>query len=470
MKILGYNNINEVVDEAKENVEDLIFKSRIGDINASIQLIFYYIVEDEGISKRAIRYILTSIEQGNSFLAEIMADMYLKGSDSEQLKIAVSPEKAFKLFLKSSSFSSFKHLREIAGEDDRMWRQIVNSALQNKLHPAYNNIISAISKSLPDDITRVKSYTKVIDDTALFFVELRRKMVIESNLLERESKMLTHYTDINALRSMLQLDKTAVVSESDKKGKPVIRLYNVAYMNDPEEGMFLFNNELKELGEYLVEENYYNTYLSSFTSGDIDDLTMWRLYGRDGKGISITSPTKDLFPQLAACEMCCKDLQSFIEGRFMSDASRNEINICLYKVKYDCTEIQEEILSRYNKLKDAIAENDDNQNLELVNVLKQSFVKVSDEVRFLYKSEQYKVESEYRLLSFHQLDSPMVKLDERENPRLYLNSLPIFGEGTIINIGPKVEDKVVIKLELEYRLKKYGFNGVTVKFSEAKYR
>ena len=38
------------------------------------------------------------------------------------------------------------------------------------------------------------------------------------------------------------------------------------------------------------------------------------------------------------------------------------------------------MLRLYSKLKDAIAENGDDQNSELVNVFKQSFVKVSDEI------------------------------------------------------------------------------------------
>ncbi len=471
MKILGHNNLDEIVDDAKENLDELILKSEFGDANASTQLIFYYIQENGGISKRSFRYILKSIEQGNGILAEVMAGMYLSGYDSEQLKVNQSSFKAFKLLLKSKSFSSFKQLREIAAEDDNMWRLIINSANEGWLHPVYNYIISTISRAIPNSIHRVKSYAKVIDDTALFFVDLRKKMVIESNIVDRGNKPhLTHYTDINALRSMLRLNKDTVVTENDKKNNPVVRLYNVAYMNDPEEGMFLFKDRLKDLGKYLVEDSYYNAYLCSFTSGNIDDLTMWRLYGRDGGGISITTPMESLFPVLATCEMCCRNLQSFIDGSIISDAARNEMNICLYKVEYDIRDVQTKILEYYNTLKETISENGDDDNIELIDALKQSFVKVSDEIRFLYKSEQYKVESEYRLLSFHQLDSPMVQLDERENPRLYIPSFPLFGEGTVINIGPKVEDKVAIKLELEYRLKKYGFNGVVVKFSEAKYR
>lgn len=471
MQILGHNNIDELVSEAKSNVDDLILESDLGNVGASTKLIFYYIGEADGsISRRAIRYILKSIEQGNSILAEVMAEMYLNGSESEQLKVKPSQFKAFKLFLKSKSFSSFKKLREIALDDDIKWRQIIKSANGNNLHPVYNYIITTISKALPDDIARIKSYAKVIDDTALFFIEFRKKMVVKSNIVDRKNIPLTHYTDIGALRSMLRLESDTLVEEGVKKKNPVVRLYNVAYMNDPEEGMFLFKDKLKDLRQYLESENYYNTYLSSFTSGDMDDLTMWRLYGRDGKGLSITTPMKTLLPELVACEMCCRDLQSFIDGSILADATRNEMNICLYKVQYDIDDIQVEMQAHYNRLKKIISDNGDDKNEEILDALMQSFVKVSDEVRFLYKSEQYKVESEYRLLSFHQLDSPMVKLDERENPRLYINSFPIFGEGTVINIGPKVEDKVAIKLELEYRLKKYGFYGVKVQFSKAKYR
>ena len=475
MELIDGNRIDTISKTTESEIEELKFQSETGDKEASLQLMVYYFWLEQKLNRSAIRYMLLAAKQGNNFLANTLGDLYLKGHESNDFKIEPSPRKAFRFFLMTNSFSAFKSLRSLANDDDKLWEPVVESAANNRLHPIYNDLINTISKSIPNDISKIKAYTEVIDDIINFFVEERRKMVIESNLNQdqdlSQDEMLTHYSDINALHSMLRLPTDKKDLEKYKKEYPVVRLYNVAYMNDPEEGIFIYDKEtFNELVPYLGEENYYYTYLSSFTSSNPDDLTMWRLYGRDGKGISITIPMKTLFPVSSMLESCCSDLQKFIGEDYFVNAMRNEKNICLYKVQYDGNEMQTKISEQLMKLKTVINDNGDCNNEELVNSLMRSFVQASDEVRFLYKSSQYSIESEYRFLSFQTLESEAIKMDERAIPRLYINSKPIFKEGTIITIGPKVEDKIAIKLELEYRLKKYGCDGVSVVISNAKYR
>lgn len=99
------------------------------------------------------------------------------------------------------------------------------------------------------------------------------------------------------------------------------------------------------------------------------------------------------------------------------------------------------------------------------------FAKASDEIRYLYKNPQYQPEKEFRYLALHKIESEQVKLDEREIPHLYIETHPnLFGKGIEIIIGPKAEKEIDIKLDIEYRLKRYGFNDVKVSISKVKYR
>ena len=54
---------------------------------------------------------------------------------------------------------------------------------------------------------------------------------------------------------------------------------------------------------------------------------------------------------------------------------------------------------------------------------------------------------------------------------LYVETPPdLFRKGVEIVIGPKAEKEIDIKLDIEYRLKRYGFNDIKVSISKAKYR
>lgn len=78
---------------------------------------------------------------------------------------------------------------------------------------------------------------------------------------------MTHYTNIQAIHSMLRIPKNFSEYEEYRQKYPVLRLYNTAYMNDPEEGLYLFDcEELKEIVPYIEEERYYRTYIASFTT------------------------------------------------------------------------------------------------------------------------------------------------------------------------------------------------------------
>lgn len=89
-------------------------------------------------------------------------------------------------------------------------------------------------------------------------------------------KSAVHFSSIPALISILQ--------------EKAIRLYNLHNLNDPRE--FTFSSRLFGLDDDLVEDARDNIFLISLCERHIlsevkNEFNLWRLYGKDGKGIVI---------------------------------------------------------------------------------------------------------------------------------------------------------------------------------------
>lgn len=89
-------------------------------------------------------------------------------------------------------------------------------------------------------------------------------------------KSVVHFSSIPALISILQ--------------EKAIRLYNLHNLNDPRE--FTFSSKLFGLDDGIVEDARSNIFLISFCKRQIlsevkNEFNLWRLYGKNGKGIII---------------------------------------------------------------------------------------------------------------------------------------------------------------------------------------
>jgi hypothetical protein len=89
-------------------------------------------------------------------------------------------------------------------------------------------------------------------------------------------KTVVHFSSIPALISILQ--------------EKAVRLYNLHNLNDPRE--FTFSSRLFGLDDRLVEDARTNIFLISFCEREIlsevkNEFNLWRLYGKNGKGIVI---------------------------------------------------------------------------------------------------------------------------------------------------------------------------------------
>ena len=112
---------------------------------------------------------------------------------------------------------------------------------------------------------------------------LREKHGVESG------KFFSHYTDFTALDSILA-----------GNASNHLRLYNVAYFNDPNEGAtfpaalgekmrsLIYGSDSEIPHEIAVEaDKVFSVYACSF-SEEADRLDLWRAYGKNGEGYSIT--------------------------------------------------------------------------------------------------------------------------------------------------------------------------------------
>ena len=104
--------------------------------------------------------------------------------------------------------------------------------------------------------------------------------------MKKVPKCFGHYTRGSVLQTLLKQENNISNGEQyEIKGRT--RLYNVIYMNDPEEG--------KILDKFLGLEKSYNSqkevssspwFLMSLTRA-IDDLTMWSQYGDNAEGVCL---------------------------------------------------------------------------------------------------------------------------------------------------------------------------------------
>jgi hypothetical protein len=263
---------------------------------------------------------------------------------------------------------------------------------------------------------------------------------LKDSLEFKEDKEITHYTTLKNLNYMI---------------KTPIRISNASYVNDPGEGTVLLeyvkhhlsnkgkNKKGSSLWEHIFsicldkdrqEINFNRVFTLSFIKtqsngntceGKKDKLKMWTRYGDNGQG----------------CCIVLKDLRKLTDN-------------CLYKIIYidDNQKIEDDdpsIENQLDKLIDKISNylsslesklKDDNEDChtECCSLL----IDLLDEVRFLFKSTDYKDEEEVRIIQCFEEGHPSIKsgsYDPENVDKIYveLDKDLIFEE---VILGPKVQN------------------------------
>ena len=310
-----------------------------------------------------------------------------------------------------------------------------------------------------------------------------------------------HYTSGEALQSILGKEDKAPFSISGKT-----RLNNANYMNDPEEGVILEDILKLEKRNPLEPSSWF---LMSFTS-KTDDLAMWSQYGNNAEGVCIVLKESDFarYHSLSDLPWYQKNSDKQIGHKMKSsveiqnDTSSNESNKematrgndnkqnsedkhstlnndmdYLYRVAYvhysnDQFNIEEselftneEVTRLKGLLEDLKSELRDYKNPRDPFYIK-AIGDCIEEIRYLFKSVDYKYEEELRILQYANLipDNNKIKIDySPEFGKLYLERKEKIQIEKVI-FGPKFPNPEYVTPLLKLLDKDIAFKKSTIKF------
>ena len=310
-----------------------------------------------------------------------------------------------------------------------------------------------------------------------------------------------HYTSGKALQSILGKEDKAPFSISGKT-----RLNNANYMNDPEEGEILENILKLEKRNPLDPSSWF---LMSFTS-KTDDLAMWSQYGNNAEGVCIVLNENDFahYHSLSDLPWYQKNSDKQISHKMNSsveisnDSSSNESNKEMTTRDNDNTQNSEDKYSTPNTNQDYLYRvayvhySDDQFDIEETELFtseevtrlkgllvdlkselrdyknsgdpfyKKAIADCIEEIRYLFKSVDYKYEEELRILQYANLnsDNDKIKIDySPEFGKLYLEREENVQIGEVI-FGPKFPNPEYVTPLLKLLDKDIKYKKSTIKF------
>ena len=330
-----------------------------------------------------------------------------------------------------------------------------------------------------------------------------------------------HYTKGKTLQNLLDQD-TGNIDDTKFSVSGKTRLYNANYMNDPEEGLvieeILKPSKDKEITSYFKKRNILDPspwFLMSFTS-KTDDLTMWSQYGDGAQGVCLVLKEDDFSRFTSFNDVSWRRETTSLEFINKIDLSMSELSGDLKisaneaKKKESTFSANVEEAQSQPEKKDKVAKGnidylyriayvkntgenfeleetelfDDNEITKLkesVNNLKQKlYERVNDndyfykeaisncieEIRYLFKSVDYKYENELRILRYANLDpsNDKIKIDKISGiGKLYVErEHPIQIDEVIF--GPKFPNPEYVTPLLKLLDKEIKYKKSTIKF------
>lgn len=245
-----------------------------------------------------------------------------------------------------------------------------------------------------------------------------------NNALEN-SNLISHYTNLNSLRSLVQ--------------KNPFRLYNVTYMSDPSEGKALLarlegydsTNNIAKIEGFLSESTRSPAYVGSFVKKEAgehledNEIFRWCTYGKHN--LKEAGGACLHFDISHFSEHPPQELDFFYPEKNMksSIASHPEQKAYIYKIAYKDDMESESLSLSLDVLKDLLdkikVHQWDNNNPD--HLLAREIL---DEIRFLFKANQYRGETELRIVKIRHFSDELpedVKVDmDKLPPRFYMEA------------------------------------------------
>ena len=287
-----------------------------------------------------------------------------------------------------------------------------------------------------------------------------------------EGQSLSHYTKFVALDSILK------EGESNH-----LRLYNVAYFNDPLEGAafpaalvdgmceWIYGRKGEIPHEIAVEGKKFSVYACAFSARD-DHLPLWIAYGNNGDGYNITGtiPNHMKADEKSGAMQEMHRSSPLVKDETAAEKSKDAL-IRVYKVQYgkEAEDTAQRLALRLENLKSILEETDK----EVTKTVKAVAKWILADLRYLYKDEAFEWEEEYRIIRVAEFNDKKMKPDDRTPPRLYLETPPfLFAEsGGKVTVGPCVAKEAAPELYIRRQLTKNGWNKTTdIAHSKMPYR
>ena len=357
----------------------------------------------------------------------------------------------------------------------------------------------------------VRSYDENSDElkTLLSIYQLVQKIKYQLGLKDEDKNQMLkfgHYTKGSTLQIMLDQEG------NDKKDFSVsgkTRLYNANYMNDPEEGIVIEQILGLDRRDILEPSSWF---LMSFTN-KTDDLAMWSQYGDDAKGVCLVLRENDFSRFTSFNDVSWRkegiplvETMNKIESTLSYDlkGSPNELNNIkptvaikeekrleseknenvpkgnrdyLYRIAYvkniggdieleqtelfDKSEI-EDLAKMVNSLKEKLG----SSSKVTDNNYQDAISECIEEIRYLFKSVDYKYENELRILRYANLDpsNKEIKIDKTSGVgKLYIERKNSIQIGEVI-FGPKFPNPEYVTPLLKLLDKEINYKKSTIKF------
>ena len=330
-----------------------------------------------------------------------------------------------------------------------------------------------------------------------------------------------HYTKGKTLQNLLDQD-TGKTDDTKFSVSGKTRLYNANYMNDPEEGVvieeILEPSKDGERTSYFEKRNILDPspwFLMSFTS-KTDDLTMWSQYGDDAQGVCLVLKEDDFSRFTSFNDVSWRRETTSLEFINKIDLSMSELssdlkisaneskkkeqtfsarieeiqpqpekkdkvangNIdYLYRIAYvndsggefsiEKTELfNDDEIKKLEEFLEALKEKIDKDLNKGDDFYKKAISDCIEEIRYLFKSVDYKYEDELRILRYANLDpsNKEIKIDKESGiGKLYVErENPIQIDEVIF--GPKFPNPEYVTPLLKLLDKEINYKKSTIKF------
>ena len=385
------------------------------------------------------------------------------------------------------------------GKDEKEKNLLIRTLKLVTISDTKYDILKTWIEHYGEDSTKINRLIKIYT----LVQQIKYELGLKDEDINRKLKF-GHYTSGKALQSILGKEYKEDKDPFSISGKT--RLNNANYMNDPEEGVILEDILKLEKRDPLEPSSWF---LMSFTS-KTDDLAMWSQYGNNAEGVCIVLKKNDFarYHSLSDLSWYQKNSDKQIGHKMKSsveiqnDNSLNESDKekstrgnesvqnyedkhstlnndtdYLYRVAYvhysnDQFDIEEselftneEVTRLKGLLEDLKSELRDYKNSE-DSFYKKAIADCIEEIRYLFKSVDYKYEEELRILQYANLipDNNKIKIDySPEFGKLYLERKEKIQIDEVI-FGPKFPNPEYVTPLLKLLDKEINYKKSTIKF------